>query len=463
MQTTIEETAKHTVKLTVEVAPEEFQSDLDRAYRHVAQEVKIPGFRKGKIPKKILDVQVGKAAVYEHFLNDSLPDYYRQALREHDLAPISDPDIDLGGAIEEGKPLVFTAVVEVRPRLQLDDYKGVEVTRPAVQVSDAEVDEQVDRLRDRFAELEPVGRPAQAGDFVIADIRGSVHDEEIPEATGLDVLYEVGSGGLVDQLDQELQGKRAGDILRFNAVLPERFGERAGQEVTFQVLVKEAKQKVLPPSGDDFAKTASEFDTLEELREDIRAKLRQIKEAQAESVVRDLVLGALIDRVEVDLPDTLVDQETERRVQSARERAERGGSTLEAALEAGGVDELQFRSDARAHAIRAIKVDLVLEGVARAEGIQATAEDLEREIQHLAEAMGRPPKEVTKAITKSGQVAQLAGDIIRTKALDVLVEHANIVSEAVPDAPPAPPSEDAPDAPTEEQTTPAEDEGAQDE
>ena len=463
MQTTIEETDKHTVKLTVEVSPEEFQPDLDRAYRHVAQEVKVPGFRKGKIPKRIIDVQVGREAVYEHFLRDSLPEYYLRAVREHQLAPIADPDIDLGTSLEEGRPLVFTAVVEVRPRLHLEDYRGVEVQRPAVEVSAGEVDEQVDRLRERFAELEPVGHPARRGDFVIADIRGTIHDEEIPEATGLDLLYEVGSGGLVDKLDEELDGKRPGDILRFNAALPERFGDLAGQEVTFQVLVKEVKEKVLPPSGDEFARTASEYDTLEELREDIRGKIRQIKEAQADAAVRDLVLQRLIERVDVELPDTLVDQETERRVEGARERAERQGSTLEAALAAGGMEELQFRSDARAHAIRAIKADLVLESVARAEGIQATREDVEREVNQLAEAMGRPPKEVRKAIEKSGQVTHLAGDIIRTKALDFLVEHAHVVSEAGSASPPTRPPDTVEGRTESQDTTPAEEQGAQDE
>jgi trigger factor len=471
MQTTVEETAKHTVKLTVEVPPEEFQRDLDKAYRHVGAEVKIPGFRKGKIPKKILDVQVGKAAVYEHFLRDFLPEYYLKAVREHQLAPIGDPDIDLGGAVEEGKPLVFTAVVEVRPRLELgeDGYKDLTVQRPSAQVGDEEVDEQIERLRERFAELAPVGRPAQTGDFVIADIRGSIHDEEIADATGLDVLYEVGTGGLVDKLDEELLGKRPGDILKFNAVLPERFGERAGQEVTFNVLVKEVKEKVLPDGGDEFAKTASEFDTLDELREDIRGKMQTIKAGQADAAVRDLVLQEMVDRIDVDLPETLIDQETERRVENARERAQRQGASLEDALAAGGMDELQFRSDARLHAIRAIKADLVLESVARAEGLEATGEDLDREVVHLAEAMGRPPKEVAKALEKSKQVTQLAGDIIRTKALDVLVEHANVVSEAASeDAPPesqaaSETSGPEPDPPTDPPAVPAEEQGAQDE
>jgi trigger factor len=445
MQTTVEETARHTVRLTVEVPADEFEAELDRAYRRVASEVKIPGFRKGKAPRQIIDVQVGKAAVYEELIREAVPAYYVQAVREHQLAPIADPEIDLD-QVEEGKPLVFTATVEVRPRLTLaeDDYKSVTVHRPPAEVSEAEVSEQLDRLRERFAELSVVGHPARRGDYVLTDIRGTIHDEEVPEATGRDVLYEVGSGGLVPELDAELEGKRAGDIVKFNASLPERFGERSGQEITFQALVKEVKEKVLPPADDAFAKTASEFDTLEELRGDIRAKLHMVKEAAADAAVRDRVLLELVSRLDTDLPDTLVDQETERRVQNASERAERQGLTLEQVLEAGGVDELQFRSDARGHAIRAVKADLILEAVARQEGIQVAKEDLEREIRALAESMGRDPKEVTRLLEKSGQITHLAGDIIRSKALDLLVENANVVSEGSSPASPEEPDAEPP-------------------
>ncbi len=426
MQSTLEETGKHTVRLTVEIAPEEFGRDLDRAYRHVAEEVKVPGFRKGKIPKRVLDVQVGKGHVLEHFLRDSLPVYYLAAVREHELAPISDPEFDLE-SVEDDKPLRFTATVEVRPRLDIDDYRGVRVDMPSTEVSEADVDEQIDRLRERFAELSVVSHPARRGDYVIADIRATVHGEEIAEVGGRDLLYEVGSEGLVPQLDTELDGKRAGEILKFNATLPEPFGDRAGQEVTFQVLVKEIKEKVLPKADDEFATTASEFDTIEELRADLRTRLAAVKEVSARAELRDLVLRELINRVQVDLPDSLVDAETERRVQSARERAERQGITLEQVLQAGDSDELRFRADARAHAVRALLADLVLEAVARREGLQVADEELDRDVRAIAEQMGRSPKEVRRLLERSGQITELAGDIIRSKALDLLVEHADVV------------------------------------
>ena len=429
MQTTVEETDKHKVRLTIQVEPDRVGKDLDRAYRKIAQQVRIPGFRKGKVPRKVIDAQIGREAVVGEFIEDSLPAYYREAIREHELAPITEPDIDLED-LREGEPLVFTAVVEVRPRLALDegDYNGVRVERPSVDVSDAEVDRLVDRLRERFAELETVSRPAHTGDYVVIDLRATVHDQEIADATRPDYLYEIGSGEFTGKLDEELADKRAGEILRFNATLDDGFGERAGQEVSFQVLLKEVKGKRLPAIDDEFAKTASEFDTLDELRESLREQLRQNKERAADAEVRDLVLQKLVDRVDVDLPESLIDEETEHRVEHARERAERAGMTLEQLLDSQGFDELRFRSDARAHATRAIKADLVLEAVARNEKLEVTADELGTEIAQLAQMLGRDAKEVARSLERSGQVVSLAGDIIRSKALDLLVQHAEVQS-----------------------------------
>ncbi len=430
MQTMLEETDKHTVKLTVEVPPEEVGKDLERAYRKIAQQVRIPGFRKGKVPKRVIDAQFGHEAVLGEFIEESVPTYYREALREHDLAPIKEPDIELGD-VEEGKPLVFTAVVEVRPRLKLEpsDYRGVRVDRPTVEVSDEEVDRFLDSLRERFAELETVGRSARAGDYVVADIHASVHGEEIPEVSRSDHLYALGSKEFGDKLDTELEGKRAGEIVAFNDTLGPGAGDRAGNEVSFRVLVKEVKGKKLPAADDEFAKVASEFDTLDELKADLRAQLAKNRERSANAEMRDEVLRRLVESVDVDLPDALVDEEVEHRVLHATERAEQAGMTLQRLLDAQGLDELRFRAEARDHAIRAIKADLVLEAVARQEGIEVSAEEIGREIAGLAAALGRDPKDLAKSLDRSGQVVSLAGDIIRSKALDLLVEHADIRSD----------------------------------
>jgi trigger factor len=429
MQSTVEETAKHTVRLTVEIPPEEFTKDLDHTYRTLANQVKVPGFRKGKVPRRIIDAQVGRDAVIAEFLQDAVPGYYTQAVREHELAPIADPEIDLDpGQLEENRPLVFTATVEVRPRLTLSEegYKGFVLDVPPGEVTEADVDEFVDRLRDRFAELETVSHPARRGDYVVADIRGAVHDREIAEATRTDHLYEVGSGEVVPKLDDELEGRRAGEIVKFNETLLEGSGELAGQEVSFTVLVKEVKAKKLPAADDEFARTASEFDTLAELREDLRKKLRTAKDRERLGEIREAALQALVDSVDVDLPDRLVDAEVNHRVSHAEERAKAVGVGLDQLLEAQGWDELRFRSDARAHAVRAVKADLALEAVARAEGLTVSPDELGAEVAKLAQAVGRPPREVAKSLERSGGVTSLAGDIIRTKALDLVVDHAEV-------------------------------------
>jgi trigger factor len=434
MNTTLEDVDKHKVKLTVEVPPEEAKPVLDLAYRHIAGRVNVPGFRKGKVPRKIIDAQVGRPTVLQEFLEHALHDFYLGAIREHELAPIADPDfdeVDVGDI--EGKGFRFTATVEVRPRLAFEegDYKGLRIERPAFEVSESEVDDQLERLRDRFAELEPVGRPALKGDYVMADIHAYVHEQEIPEASGQGILYEVGSDQIVPELDREIEGKRKGDILKLNAKLPEAFGDRAGQEVTFQVLLKEVKAKKLPTLDDEFARTASEFDSLDDLRADVREKLGKLKEAAVEGALRDRALDALMAKVDVDLPERLVDAETESRVRGTQERAERQGVSLDQVLEASGVDELQFRSDARAHALRAIKADLALEAVARAEGIRVTDEELDGAIRDIATQLGRDPREIRRSLERSGQITSLAGDIIRDKALNLVVESAEVVEEEV--------------------------------
>jgi trigger factor len=451
MQTTVETTEPHVVKLTIEVPADEFNRDLDRTYRAIANQIKVPGFRKGKIPKQIIDTQIGRDAVLEQFVTSSVPDYYRKAVGEEELAPITDPDIDVQ-QLEPGKPFIFSARVEVRPRLSFEesDYAGIEVAKPPVAVSDEEVDEWVDRLRDRFAELEPVGRPTQQGDFVTVDLTVRKGGETLEQASRTDYLYFVGSGEVGEKLDVELVGSKPGAILKVTDSLPKRFGEElAGAAVEVTALVKDVKARRLPDANDDFAKTASEFDTLAELREDLRTRLAELKEREANAAVRDSILEAMIDRVQVDLPESLIEEETEHRIAHAREQAERMGTNLEEMLKIQGWDEARLQEDSRMHAIRAITSDLVLEGIARSASLEVTAEELGAEIAILAQAYGREPKAVAKQLERSGQVVTLAGDIIRGKALDLLVERADIKTEE-PDADRSPePADGSETSPTE--------------
>jgi trigger factor len=432
MDTTVETVEPHTVKLTIEVPTEEFDKDLDRTYRAIANEIKIPGFRKGKVPKKIIDTQIGRDAIFEQFVNSSVPAYFRQAVTDEDLAPITDPDIDVQ-QLEPGKPFLFTATVEVRPRLAFEesDYTGISVTKPPIEVTEEEIDEWIERLRERFAELEPVGRPVQQGDFVTVDLTVTRSGQKVEQASREDYLYLVGSGEVGEKLDVELAGAKPGAILKVSDALPERFGqELGGAAVEISVLVKDVKARRLPEVDDEFAKTASEFDTIAQLRDDLRARLTEVKEREATSALRDLALQAMIEKVEVDLPESLIEEETDHRIHHARDQATRMGLELEKMLELQGWDEARLREDSREHAIRAIKSDLVLEGIARSASLDVTAEEIGAEIAVLAQAYDREPKAVAKDLERSGQVVTLAGDIIRSKALDLLVERADI--ETVP-------------------------------
>jgi trigger factor len=434
MQTTMEDAGRHRVKLTVEVPPEEARPILDLAYRHLAGSVTVPGFRKGKAPRRVIDAQLGQGAVMREFLDHALPDFYLQAVREHGVAPVGDPEFDdLDVSDVERGGLRFTATVEVRPRVEFDesDYKKLRLAKPPAEVSDREVDEQLQRLRDRFAELESVGRPAARGDFVVMDVQASADGQDVPEVSGQGVLYEVGSEALGKEADRELEGTRPGGIHKVATKLPDRSGpEPEDRPVTLSLLVKEVKAKRLPTLDDEFARTASEFDTLDALRDDVRTKLGSLKEAQADAALRDEALQALARTVgDVEIPDGLVDRETESRVESARRRMERQGLTLERFLEATQTTELEFRSDARAHAVRAIRADLALEAVARAEGLTVTDQDIDGVVNALATDAGRPVKEVRRQLESSGQITSLAGDIIRDRALNLVIEDAEVVTE----------------------------------
>jgi trigger factor len=456
MQTTVENTDKHTVKLTIEVSADQVDKDLDTTYRSIAREVKIPGFRPGKAPKPLIDAQVGRDVVLEEFVHQSVPSYFREAVTDEDLAPIGDPDVDVE-QLEPGKAFIFTATVEVRPRLVFtkDRYEGVRVEKPSTEPTDEEVAAYIERLQRQFAELEPVDRPAQESDLVTVSQTVTRAGDQLDALTRDEYLYSIGSGEFGEAMDAKLAGTKPGDIVEFDEELPaERFGEEIAGSAHFRVLVKDVKALRLPEANDAFASTASEFDTLGELREDLREKLREVKERDAEGVVRDRALQAVVDTVEVDLPESLIADETAHRLHHAEQQAERYGITLDQMLELQGWDHDRLAEDSREHAIRAITSDLVLEAVARNEALEVTAEELGVQIGQMAQAYDREPKELAKQLDRSGQIVTLAGDIIRSKALDILVERADIIEESpeVEEVDASPASEEPAEEGTEEQS-----------
>jgi trigger factor len=445
--TTVEELADNKVRLHVSIPASEFEQAIDAAFRKLAGEVKIPGFRPGKAPRQLLEARLGPDVARDQALRDSLPGYYAEAVESQDLDTITSPEIDITAG-EDGGDVEFDAVVEVRPVVELSGYEGLRVEIPAPAVTDEAVDAQVDALRDRFADLEESSRALVEGDYAQIDIKGYVHDEAVDALTATDYLYEIGSGLLVPKLDTELTGKRPGDILKFNDTLPERFGERAGEDVAFQVLVKETKRKVLPDATDEWASEASEFETVDELRADIRRRLELVGTVQAQMAARDKVLDAAAELVTIDLSDALVQQEMEQRLHDVAHRLEAQGATIPQYLAAIGLDEKEFVQQVRGTAERGVRADLALRAVAVQEGIDATDEELEQEIERIAERLEEKPAKVRRDLERRGILEAVRSDIARGKALRYLVDHAEVVDEAgnplelkVPEGEPSPTGE----------------------
>ena len=424
MRSTVEPVEPTKVRINVVVEPDELAPAIDRTARRLGREVRVPGFRKGKVPRQVIEARIGRAAlVAEAIEHEAVPEFYGKALDEHGIQPLSRGRVD-PPEYQDGQPLSFSATVEVKPELELPPTRGIRVERPRLEVTDEHVNAQLDRLREQVAQLEVIGRPLAAGDFAQIDLRATRHTTEIAELTRTDYLYELGLGTVVPELDRELEGKRKGDILRFNATLPDGAGEGlAGQEVTFQLLVKEAKTKVLPKLDDDFAQEASEFDTLEELRADLRRRLEEAARAQVASELETRVLEAYLDRVDAPLPQSLVDDELRYRAARFGQQLQMMGASLEQYLQATEQTSEQVEADLRAQSERAIKAQLVLERVAEAEGLQASDEEVEAEIRRQAQRVGRDPEDVRKALG-ADRAGVIRGDILRSKALALLVEHA---------------------------------------
>jgi trigger factor len=425
VRSTVEPVEPTKLRINIVVEPDELASAIDRTARRLANEVRVPGFRKGKVPRRVIEARIGRdALVAEAIEHEAVPEFYARAIEEHGVRPLTRGKVD-PPSWEEGSPLEFSATVEVKPELELPDYRGIRVERPAIEVTDEMVDAQVDRLRERFAQLEVIGRPLTSGDYAQIDLHATRHTAEVPELSRSDFLYELGSGSLVEELDKELEGAHRGDILRFTVTMPDGAGELAGQSVTFQVLVKETKTKVLPRLDDDFAQQASEFDTLDELKADLRQRLQAAADEQVANELETRVLEAYLDQVEVPLPDSLVRDELEYRASRFAQQLALMQTTLDQYLEATGTTSEQVEADLRAQSERAVKAQLVLEAVAAAEGIQASAEEVQAEIDRQAQRLGRDPVEVAKALG-GRESTVIRGDILRSKALAFLVEHAEV-------------------------------------
>ena len=422
MRSTSEALEGNRVKLTVEIDEEELRGAVDETIRRLQKEVAVPGFRPGKVPRRLLEVRLGAEAIRAEVIRHALPDYYAQAVEEADIDTIAAPEIDITSG-EDAGALAFDAVVEVRPKVSVAGYEGLVVTLPPLEPTDLEIAARVDRLREQFAQLSEVERPARDGDLVTVDVHG-VRDGEVAEGLSADdFVYEVGTGGIADGADEQLRGKNAGDIVEIDA--PQLKGG-AGQ---LRLLVKQVREKVLPEANDEWASDASEFDTLEELRSHLADNLSSLKKLEARLFLRERVVEALAELVADEMPVTLVAGEVERAREALAHRLAERGLTIDEYLEASGQDPAELDAEFERQAVSQVRADLALRSLAEAEGIVVDDQDLAAQIERLASQTNQDARSLAARLARTGGLEQLRSDVRNEKAVAWLVNSVDIVDE----------------------------------
>lgn len=427
MKSTVETLSPTRVRLAVEVPFEELKPNLDRAYQTIAGQITIPGFRKGKVPPRLIDQRVGRAAVLEETLNQAIPTHYSDAVREHSVKVIGSPEVDVTELVD-GEKVTFTAEVDVRPEMELPAFTDLVVTVDEIVVTDAEVEEQAGNLRERFAILKSVDRSVQAGDYVSLDLLATVDGEPVPGGIADGLSYEVGSGQLLLGTDEAILGKAVGEESAFTTALVA--GEYAGRDAEVKITVKAVKEKILPPLDDDFAQTASEFDSLDELKADLRTRIEKGKQLEQTVHARDKTLEALLAAVEVPMPEKVLEQEISFRKHQLEHALERSGIAMEHYLEREDETAEEFEVTLRTDSEAAVKAQLVLDTVADAEELGVTDTELTGEVVRRAKQAGVPPQEYADQIVKAGQLALVVADLRRGKALAVVIGQAKVVDSA---------------------------------
>ncbi|HEX7746909.1 MAG TPA: trigger factor [Micromonosporaceae bacterium] len=427
MKSTVENLSPTRVRLAIEVPFVELEPSLRKAYREISQQVNVPGFRRGKVPAAVIDQRVGRGAVLNEAVQEAIPENFLAAVREHDVKTIGRPEVEIT-ELADGDMLKFTAEVDVRPPINIPDLSTVEVVVDAVQLDESEVDEQVDGLRERFATLKTVERPAQNGDYVQIDLMATVDGEEVPGGSANNISHEVGSQQLLPGLDDALVGMSAGDSRTFVTQLVG--GDLAGRDADVTVTVRTVKEKQLPELDDEFAQLASEFDTLEELRNDLRERVGRVKRVEQIYAARDKALQQLVEAAEVPAPESVVREEVEHRKQAMIDQLERIGASLEEYLGAEEKTEEQVDQELSEAATEGVKVQLLLDALADAEDIQVSDDEFGHEIVHRAQRAGMAPQQYYDQLVRSGAAGAVFGDVRRGKALASVLERIKITDSA---------------------------------
>jgi trigger factor len=410
-------------KLTVEVPFEELKPSLDKAYQTIAQQINVPGFRRGKVPPMVIDRQVGRGAVLEQAINEVVPQKYVEALQSHDLQPLAQPEIEVT-RMDDNETLEFTAEVDVRPEITVPDYSDLAAEVADTEVSDDDVEEQIEALRERFGTLADVERPAADGDFVVIDLVATKDGAPVEGAEVSGMSYRVGRGGMLEGLDEALVGLSAGDDATFTSQLVG--GDLVGENVEVQVKVSQVQAQELPEVDDEFAQLASEFDTADELAADVRNRLGNGKRLEQAAAARDAVLERLLDRVEVPLPESVVTDELNQRRQTIEQQLAYAGLTLDKYLEDEGQTEEEFEADLDRRVREAVAAQFLLDEIANTLELTVDQNELTQHMVMRAQQSGEDPQEFANHMFEHNHVPELVAEIRRGKALAQIVESATV-------------------------------------
>lgn len=427
MKSAVETLSPTRAKITVEVTFEDLKPNLDAAYKAIAKQVNIPGFRKGKVPAAVIDRQIGRGPILDEAINKAVPEFYVQALQDNDIIPLAQPEIDVT-KLEDGELLEFTAEVDVRPEIPVPAYTGIEADVEDAVVTDEDVETQLTALRERFATLNDVERAAADGDLVTIDLKATKGGEDIEGGEVNGYSYKVGSDQLIKGVDEALLGLSAGEEATFASQL--LGGDLKGEDVDVVVKVSAVKEQVLPELDDDFAQEASEFDTVEELREDVRTRLGRGKRLEQAAAARDAVLEKLLDDISVPIPDALVAQEIEGRKNDLQQQLMYAGLTLEQYLddEKQTIDEFDAELEKRVR--DSITAQWLLDEIAKKEEINVEQDELSAHLFRRAQQSGQNPDEYIRHMIEHNHVPEVVAEVVRGKALALVVESAKVTDKS---------------------------------
>lgn len=424
MSLQVERLEKNMVKLTIESSVEEFEAAMETAYKKNKNRLSIPGFRKGKASRKVIEKMYGPSIFYEDAANAIIPDAYEKAAEESGLDIVSQPEIDVV-QVEEGKPFIFTAEVAVKPEVTLGDYKGVEVAKREISVTAQEIDQAVESDREQNARLLTVDGEAVDGDQAVIDFEGFVDGEAFEGGKGENYPLTLGSHSFIEGFEEQLVGHKSGDEVEVNVTFPENYQaeDLAGKPATFHVVVKEIKRKELPDLDDDFAQDVSEFDTMAEYRADIEKKIVERKENAAKTAKEDEAVDRAVENAQMEIPDAMINTQVRQMAEDFSQRIRSQGLTLEQYFQFTGMNANSFLETLRPQALKRIQSRLVLEAIAEAENIQPGEEEIDAEIQKMADSYRMELDKAKEMLGEEGRKG-IAMDLAVQKAIDLVTEAA---------------------------------------